>query len=85
MKAKTIDVEGLEKYLMGMKDFNKSEMVRTKTNAESYYSGYKDGIHTALQMLNASNYDLVDKQKECAGCDGKLGLKHTNRLEEREG
>jgi Ni,Fe-hydrogenase III component G len=64
MKAKTIDVEALEAYLQSMKDFKESEMVRSKTNAESYYSGYKDGIYTALAMLNASNYDVVMKQKE---------------------
>lgn len=64
MMAKTLNIDGLEKYLKDMRDFKRSEMIRAKTNAESYYNGYQDGIYDAINILNSSNYELDKKESE---------------------
>ena len=60
MKAKTLDIEGIENYLRDIGDLKQQEMVRLKTNAESYYSGYRDGVSTAISMMKSSNYEVEE-------------------------
>ena len=63
MEKKTFDIEGLDRYLRDMREFQLEEKVKKEREARNYFEGYEKAINDVQRILNSSNYEIKEDSK----------------------
>ena len=63
-KFKTLDIAGVREYLESEKEFQRHIKSIKEKEAEQYYKGYCDAIHSTLTILEASNFEIKNESED---------------------
>jgi len=62
-KEAKFDLEGLEEYFRSMIDHKENEKRVTVAKEEAYLEGYRDALNSVASIMGASNYRVVEEEK----------------------
>lgn len=60
----TFDIKGLSEYLNNCIEHQRYQKIKKVAEAEAYYQGYYDAVHTITGILEASNYRVKEVEQD---------------------